>query len=105
MTDLHRLEQLEDGYNKLCSAVNQTQKVLECRDYASRMNQIEDARRALVWQGDVADSMHEKELARLKEENLRLRKIAAYVPARVYLQAKEDAGYGDAIHANDSVGD
>lgn len=35
--------------------------------------------------------------AELIAENTRLRKIAAHVPARIYIKAKEDAGFGTAI--------
>ena len=33
----------------------------------------------------------------LREENKRLRKIAAHVPAAVYIAAKEAAGYGEQV--------
>ena len=36
-------------------------------------------------------------LRELREENKRLRKIASYVPAAVYIAAKEAAGYGTKI--------
>ena len=36
-------------------------------------------------------------LRELREENKRLRKIAAFVPAGVYIAAKEAAGYGTKI--------
>jgi hypothetical protein len=36
-------------------------------------------------------------LRELREENKRLRKIACYVPADVYIAAKEAAGYGTKI--------
>ncbi len=36
-------------------------------------------------------------LRELREENKRLRKIAAHVPAAVYIAAKEAAGYGTKI--------
>jgi hypothetical protein len=37
------------------------------------------------------------EIERLRQENLMLRKIAAFVPAKVYILAKENAGYGTSI--------
>lgn len=41
----------------------------------------------------------------LRESNTKLRKIAAHVPPRIYIQAKEDAGYGTAVVANFMVQD
>jgi hypothetical protein len=35
---------------------------------------------------------------RLKAENLKLRKISCYVPARVYIESQEKAGYPNYIH-------
>ena len=39
------------------------------------------------------------EHARLVEEITRLRRIAAHVPAREWIKAKEAAGLGDEVHA------
>ncbi len=35
----------------------------------------------------------------VRQENVRLRKIAAAVPAKVWIKAKEDAGFGEAVRA------
>lgn len=36
-------------------------------------------------------------VSRLEAENVKLRKIASYVPADIYLSAKESAGYGEIV--------
>ena len=36
-------------------------------------------------------------LERLNADNLKLRKIAAHVPAKIYIQAKEKAGYASIV--------
>lgn len=41
------------------------------------------------------------EIIRLESENLRLRKIAAHVPAADYIAAKERAGLGTRVRATD----
>lgn len=38
----------------------------------------------------------------LRADVLRLHKIAAYVPAKVYIEAKERAGFGVQVKANES---
>lgn len=38
-----------------------------------------------------------EQVADLKAENVRLRKILAHVPGRVAMKAKEDAGFGNVI--------
>jgi hypothetical protein len=38
----------------------------------------------------------------LEAENLQLRKIAAHVPAREYIKAKEAAGFAVKVHAKDA---
>lgn len=45
---------------------------------------------------DTADAL-EADAERLREENLMLRKVAAFVPAKVYIAASERAGYGTII--------
>lgn len=47
-------------------------------------------------QGDIA-ALIARAAAPLREENERLRKILAHVPARIAIKAKEDAGFGEAI--------
>jgi len=42
---------------------------------------------------------------RLHADNEKLRKIASCVPVRVYIKAKEAAGYGVKIHPQAAVGD
>lgn len=39
------------------------------------------------------------EVADIKAENEKLRKIAAHVPGRVYIKAKEDAGFPEVVRA------
>jgi len=39
----------------------------------------------------------QQQINSLKNENMRLRKIAAHVPPRIYIEAKESAGFGTAI--------
>ena len=94
------LESLRSDYNKLCSAVTETQRILESTEYSSRMNQLADARNALRWEGDTQDSMHERRIKELEDEVRKLRHIATHVPAREYIKAKEAAGHGTEIHAH-----
>lgn len=46
------------------------------------------------------DARKDSPIEALRAENLRLRKIAAHVPAMVYIKAKEEAGYGVEVKAN-----
>ena len=50
---------------------------------------------------EIAESLRRAavELHELRAENLRLRKIAARVPAREYIRAKDAAGFGEAVKA------
>ena len=43
------------------------------------------------------------ELTRLSERVAELEKIAAFVPARIYIKAKEDAGYALQIGTKDAA--
>ena len=93
------LRQLHVDFNKICAAVTATGRILDRTDYASRMNQLQEARDALQWEGDTFDSIHEQEIARLSEEHTKLRRILAHVPPVIAIAAKEAAGFGDVVKA------
>ena len=40
----------------------------------------------------------------LLAENMKLRKIASHVPGKIYIEAKESAGFGDVISTVDTNG-
>lgn len=45
------------------------------------------------------------EVERLKGENLKLRKIASFVPARIYIKAKQDSGFGTLVKPMNEAGE
>ena len=47
----------------------------------------------------------EKTIAEKEAEIWRLCKIAAHVPGSVYIKAKEDAGYGEAVRVKEERGE
>ncbi len=56
---------------------------------------------------ELADRLEaaEKQIAEKEAEIWRLRKIAAHVPGSVYIKAKEDAGYGEAVRVKEERGE
>jgi hypothetical protein len=56
--------------------------------------------RKLVAALSDAPAAQPSEAERLSNENLKLRKIASFVPAKVYITASERAGYGNQIKAD-----
>lgn len=61
---------------------------------AYAINRIGDAWLDELIKRHKGDARKDSTTEELRAENLRLRKIAAHVPAMVYIKAKEEAGYG-----------
>ncbi len=68
------------------------------RPYDEQYDPMEECDREIK-KRDRTIAALQAEVARLTDENLRLRKIASHVPGLVYIKAKEAAGYGVEVKA------
>lgn len=75
--------------------------LLSCDGYCDGavrdMKAINDKNEALLKMDDEVIKCLQSEIANLKTENVRLRKILAHVPGRVAIKAKEEAGFANKI--------